>query len=98
MDEMMKQISKYPNGTHLRVEWQYGQLVLEGTIDTIYESDNGLEEEGYKEFYACAFRIEKILNNHINKSFLLNSLIEISIENEPTVITLKDGCILWKKD
>lgn len=100
MDEMMEQISKYPNGTHLKVEWQYGQLVLEGKIDTIYESDNGLEEEedGYKEFYACAFRIEKILNNHINKSFIPNSLIEISIENEPTVITLKDGCVLWKKN
>lgn len=100
MDEMMKQISKYPNGTYLRVEWQHGQLVLEGKIDTIYESDNGLEEEedGYKEFYACAFRIEKILNNNINKRFILNSLIEISIENEPTVITLKDGCILWKKN
>ena len=31
MDEMMKVISKYANGTYLRVEWDNGQLVLEAT-------------------------------------------------------------------
>ena len=99
MDEMIKQISNYSNGTYLKVEWEYGQLVLEGKIDTIYESDNGLDEDddGYKEFYACAFRIEKIISNEINKSIVLNSLIEISIENTPTKITLQDGNILWEK-
>ncbi len=99
MDEMMKEISQYSNGTYLRVEWECGQLVLEGKIDTIYESDNGLEEDddGYKEFYACAFRVEKIISNENNKSIVLNSLIEISIENQPTKITLKDGNILWIK-
>lgn len=45
MDEMMKVISKYANGTYLKVEWENGQLVLKGKIDTIYESNNGLEEE-----------------------------------------------------
>ena len=32
MDEMMKVISKYANGTYLRVEWDNGQLVLEGKL------------------------------------------------------------------
>ena len=44
MDEMMKRINKFDNGTYLKVEWQNGQLVLGGRIDTIYETNNGLEE------------------------------------------------------
>lgn len=99
MDEMMKAISKYANGTYLRVEWNDGQLALEGKIDTIYESNNGLDEEddGYKEFYACAFNVENILNNLNDKECPIGGLIEISIENEPTLIELNDGSIIWRK-
>ncbi len=97
MDEMMKVISKYSNGTYLRVEWDNGQLVLEGKIDTIYESNNGLEEEddGYKEFYACAFSVENILNDLKDKGCRIAGLVEISMENEPTLIALEDGTIIW---
>lgn len=99
MDEMMKAISKYANGTYMKVEWDNGQLVLEGKIDTIYESNNGLEEddEGYKEFYACAFSVENILNNQENRECHIGVLVEISMENEPTLIALDDGSIIWKK-
>lgn len=99
MDEMMKVISRYSNGTYLRVEWDNGQLVLEGKIDTIYESDNGLEEEDdeYKEFYACAFSVENVLNNLKNKECHTGRLVEISMENEPTLIALDDGNIIWRK-
>lgn len=99
MDEMMKAISKYANGTYMKVEWDNGQLVLEGKIDTIYESNNGLEEEdeGYKEFYACAFSVENILNNQENRECHIGGLVEISMENEPTLIALDDGSIIWKK-
>lgn len=45
MDEMMREINKYPNGTYLKLEWEDRQLVLEGIIDTIYETDNRLDEE-----------------------------------------------------
>lgn len=99
MDEMMKAISKYANGTWLKVEWENGQLILEGKIDTIYESNNGLEEEdeGYKEFYACAFNVEKVINNSKDKECQEGALIEISIENEPTLIVLNDGNVIWRK-
>ncbi len=99
MDEMIRAINRYPNGTCLKVEWENGKLVLEGKIDTIYESNNGLDEDanGYKEFYACAFRIEKILMDSLNKGYDINSLLEISIVNEPTLISLKDGSVIWKK-
>lgn len=98
MDDMMKEISQYPNGTYLKVEWNNGQFVLDGEIDTIYESDNGLDEEdaNYREFYACAFRVKSIVRNLKNIDCVVDSLIEISIENQPTQITLLDGSILWK--
>ena len=98
MDKMMKKICKFPNGTNLRVEWQYGELVLDGTIDKIYETDNGLDEEdGFKEYYGCAFKINNIINNDTDKNFTENSLIETSVENEPTLIMSNEGIIIWKK-
>lgn len=99
MDEMMKAINKYANGTYLKVEWENGQLVLEGRIDTIYETNNGFEEEddGYKEFYACAFSVENIVSNPKEKECHIGGLIEISIENEPTLIALDNGSIIWRK-
>lgn len=99
MDEMMKAINKYANGTYLKVEWENGQLVLEGRIDTIYETNNGFEEEddGYKEFYACAFSVENIVSNSKEKECHIGGLIEISIENEPTLIALDNGSIIWRK-
>ncbi|CVI70072.1 hypothetical protein NDGK_01753 [Clostridiales bacterium CHKCI001] len=98
MDEMMKRINKFGNGTYLKVEWENGRFVLGGRIDTIYETNNGLEEDevGYREFYACAFKIEKIFQNFTNEILKENGLIEISIENQPTLITLSNGKIIWK--
>lgn len=98
MDEMMKVISKYDNGTYLKVKWEKEQLVIGGIIDTIYESDNGLDEDemGYKEFFACAFKIKEIFNNSSNMGYEVESLIEISVENQPTQIMLEDGNIIWE--
>lgn len=98
MDEMMREINKYPNGTYLKLEWEDRQLVLEGIIDTIYETDNRLDEEDtrYREFYACAFKIEKTIQNLEDKDCNINNLIEISVENQPSLIMLYDGSIVWK--
>ena len=64
MDKMLREISKYPNGTPLIIEWPDGGSVL-GRIDTIYETYNDLEFEdpSYKEFYACAFSGSNILQH-----------------------------------
>ena len=48
------------------------------------------------EFYACSFRIEKIIKNVSNRNYNIGSLIEISIENPPVIITLHDGSIIWQ--
>ena len=96
-DEMMQVLSKYPNGTLLRFCWDYGVLVIDGTIDTIYETDNSADENSkeYQEFYACAIQIKRIIKNTTNKFLMVNSLVEVSINNQPTSIELSDGAVIW---
>lgn len=97
MDEMMRAISRYPNGTVLKVSWQFGRIVVEGLIDTIYETDNGSEgTEDYREYFACAFKIQKIIQNLGDVDLEQGQLIEISKYNEPTSIELEDRTIIWK--
>ncbi len=98
LDKMMSELCKYPNGTELKVEWDQGKVILFGEIDTIYESDNGLndEDDGYKEYYACAFKVKEIIKNLTDQNFEKNMLVEISIENQPTLITLEDNQIIWE--
>lgn len=99
MDEMIKIINKYPNGTYLLLQWEKEGISLEGIIDTMYESNNGLDEEekGYLEYYACAFEVYKI--NHKPSSYMVKpgDLIELSILNKPSIIKLKDGTIIWSE-
>lgn len=98
MDEMLKAISGYPNGTYLQVEWTEADLILGGVIDTIYQTDNGVPEgtSGFREFYACSFRIKDVIRNMSGHPYSVNSLMEISMEAPPTVITLRDDRPVWK--
>lgn len=114
-DVMMENISTYPNGTYLKLKWKERSLILEGEIDTIYESENEFDEDddNYLEYLACAFRIKKILKKSKNKKdnwievsvlkledkdYKINDLIEISILNQPSLIALEDGKIIWQKE
>lgn len=45
MDEMIQKVSAYPNGTYLKIIWSFGKDELEGIIDTVYETNNGLNED-----------------------------------------------------
>lgn len=99
MDILLKEISKYPNGTELFVKWKNGDIVY-GSIDTIYETDNGLELEDkkYKEFYACLLYVLDILGvADENKGFVKGDFIEISMQNPPQEISLKDETIIWEQ-
>ena len=99
MDDMIKKISAYPNGSYLRLIWDYKKTIVERVLDTIYETDNGLDEndKGYQEFYACVIKIKKVVRNLDGKELDINQLIEISRETQPTSIELKDGTIVWEK-
>ncbi len=101
MDKMMQQLSTHPNGTFLRISWDFGKVVIEGTLDTIYETDNGAEmdEEQYQEFYACAVLVKRIVRNLSNSPLAvnsLNSLTEVSVENLPSKIELVDETVIWR--
>lgn len=100
MDELIKRIARYPNGTTLVIEWEDG-CIAEGKIDTIYETFNDLEfhDPDYKEFYACAFFITNIIHcakkeNHLAKG----DLIEISNQKPPLKIYLEDNTVIWESN
>ena len=99
MDLMMKKIVSYPNGTDLTIYWSNKNLILQGKIDTVYESYNCLAEDDpdYKEFYACAVEIVKIVQKPINFEKKEGDLIEISIDDQPSLISLLDGTVVWKE-
>ena len=98
MDELLDKINKYPNGTRLIIELSNG-IKIEAKIDTICESDNGLDmdEDGYLEYYACIVKVIDILDaQQKNVSVKIGSLMEISMQNPPKSICLKDGTIVWE--
>ena len=84
MDEMMRRVFREPGDTLLRVEWKDLGLMLEGVIDTCYESCNCLEEDDpdYKEYYACTLRITRMLQCPANFPKQAGDLIEISIDRQ----------------
>ena len=97
MDELIRAINRYPNGTILIIETGNG-CSIKGSIDTIYETDNGIEpeESSYKEYYACVFKVFEISN--ISDSCIdvrMGCLIEISMENPPKKLSLEDGKVIW---
>lgn len=98
MDEMLRAISNYPNGTYLQIEWADAGVILGGVIDTIYQTDNGCPEgtSGFREYYVCAFRLKDIIKNVSGNAYNANSLMEVSMEAPPTMITLRDDEIVWK--
>lgn len=99
MDEMLKVISKYPNGTPLVIELQDGGIIS-GEIDTIYETNNELDpnDKAYQEFYACLLMIVDIINHSKQTGpYSIGDLIEISIQNPPLEILLNDGKSILEK-
>lgn len=98
INEMVREISQYSNGTYMRMEWAHEGLILGGVVDTIYQTDNGKIEgtPSYKEYYACAFRIKRVFENANNSVYPVGSLLEITPDTAPTKITLEDGSIVWR--
>ena len=94
MDKLLKTINQYPNKTKLLIQWHDGRKI-EGQIDTIYETNNGIDEKdkNYKEFYSCVFEISKI--NEVVTDWKIGELIDVSMEDTPSRIQLSDGTIIW---
>ncbi len=99
MDEMLKAVSRFPNGTYLKIEWADARLSLGGILDTVYQTDNGKPENtvSFREYYAFAFRIKQVLRNMSGTPYTVNSLMEISMEAPPTGIMLESGEVVWQR-
>lgn len=98
--KLIKSISEYPNGTIIYIKWMNG-TIIKGEIDTIYETDNGLdlEEIGYQEYFGCAVKVLDILQEAKDNTekYKIGNLIEISELNSPFKITLANGSIIYEE-
>ena len=98
-------------GKELILEWKNGLKII-GKPDTLYESDNGLEDDdvNYTEYYAVVFRVIEVLIHPThpthNESSVYDwistgksSLVEISLyKDPPSAVYLADKQKLWDFD
>ncbi|KZE77461.1 hypothetical protein AV545_25190 [Paenibacillus jamilae] len=88
--------------------WGNGLKII-GTKDTIYETNNDLDEDdnGFLEYDAAIIEVKKIVSKPINDKGSIykwlqkgkSSFIEISLHDDPpSMITSSDGSIIWKNE
>lgn len=99
MDELLKALNKLDNGTKVILKFQ--NYKIEGSIDTIYETNNEADEDNidYVEYYACAIEITRfIASENCEENYEIGELIEISQYNSPEIIFSIEGNQIWKKN
>ena len=94
--------------SELIIAWNNGLKVI-GKSDTLFETDNGLEDDdtNYAQYHAVAFYVIDILARPVNQGSSIydwlmqrkSPLIEISLyEDIPNKIALTNGQILWENN
>ncbi len=106
-DSLIKAIISVPK-EELTFYWGNGLKII-GTKDTIYETNNGLDEDDnrFLEYDAAVIEVKKIVSKPINDEGSIykwlqkgkSSFIEISLHDDPpSMITSSDGSIIWKNE
>ncbi|WP_283610442.1 hypothetical protein [Faecalispora anaeroviscerum] len=98
MDELLKALNRLNNGTKLILKFQ--NCEIEGSIDTIYETNNENDEDSadYAEYYACAIEVSKfIAYENCEVNYKKGELIEVSQYNSPDRILSAEGDLIWEK-
>ncbi|MGG4220363.1 hypothetical protein ABEW32_19325 [Paenibacillus jamilae] len=106
-DSLIKAIISVPK-EELTIHWNSGLKII-GTRDTIYETNNGLDEDdnGFIEYDAAVVEVKKIISKPITDEGSIykwlqkgkSSFIEISLHDDPpSMITSSDGSIIWKNE
>ncbi|KAF6582180.1 MULTISPECIES: hypothetical protein [Paenibacillus] len=106
-DSLIKAIISVPK-EELTFHWG-NRLKIVGTRDTIYETNNGLDEDdhGFLEYDAAVIEVKKIVSKPIKEEESIykwlqkgkSTFIEISLHDAPpSMITSSDGSIIWKNE
>ncbi|MFS8188854.1 hypothetical protein ACMG4J_19160 [Rossellomorea marisflavi] len=104
-DPLIKALKDHRKST-IVMEWENG-LKVSGKLDTIFETDNGYEDDdvNFKEYDSAIFRVDNILSephdvDNVIYKWLANhkgDLIEVSLYNDcPSILKLTNGVTIWK--
>src|SRR5699024_2949355 len=106
-NSLIQTLDKYGKG-ELIIVWNNGLKVI-GKSDTLFETDNGLEDDdtNYVEYHAVAFHVIDMLARPANQESSIydwlmqrkSPLNEISLyEDIPSKIALTNRQILWENN
>ena len=95
-DELFKILEGMDYKRSLIFEFKNG-VVFKAKFGTSFETDNNLDDDdpNYIEYYACLFRVLKILKGKELLEGAEGQLIEISILNLPSKVYYEEGQVVW---
>jgi hypothetical protein len=106
-DSLIKALNLINKKDILIIEWNSG-FKISGTVDTIFETNNGVEENDteYLEYYEAVIKVHELLSHPRNGEGLVyrwfingnSSYIGLSLYYDPPEkITFTNGNLVWQE-